>query len=164
MQQENLPKLKKKMKDFVLHFYKSNNASEAYRYAYNTENMKSNTIWKEASRLLKHPHVAPWLEYLGKNVSEVVAEDLKYSVKQAINEADELLLMALENQGKNDEPNLQAALKAFELKNRLAGNFEADNKQGATNVNTMGTVLVDGNAISLNVGKSTEAEETEKQE
>lgn len=130
MDEKDLPKIKGQMKKFVM--YLANNcksASEAYRYAYNAENMKSNTVWKEASKLLKHPKVTPWLKWIEENQTEVAQNEIKYNTEQAICDADELLLMALENQGKYSEPNLGAAAKFFELKNRLAGNFKQDNEQ-----------------------------------
>lgn len=158
-----LPKLTKKQEKFVMrYFLNGKNASEAYRFAYDTDNMKSNTIWKEASQLLKHPNVTPWLTYYEANQAETIRTEIKYGIQEAISDADELLLMAIEGQGKYQEPNLTAASKFFELKNRLAGNFEKDNQQKSVQVNTMGSVLLDGQALDLNVGK--QVEETQSQE
>lgn len=134
MEREKLPKLPKKMNNFVMRFATNgNNASEAYRFAYDTKGMASNTVWSEASKLLKHHKVTPWLKWAEENEIEVQKEEIKYTTKQAISEADELMLMALEPQGKYKEPNLSAVSKFFELKNKLAGNFKEDNEQGREN-------------------------------
>lgn len=162
MESEKLPKLKKKQQNFVLRFFSNGkNASEAYRYAYDCEGMKSNAICVEASRLLKNPNVTLWLEYYEKNQAETIKNEINYTVQQAMNEADEYLMMALEGQGRYNEPNLGAAAKFFELKNKLAGNFEKDNQQQAMQINSMGSIVIDKNPLELNVGKETETETKE---
>ena len=46
-----------KQRRFVQGIVAGKNASDAYREAYNTENMNANTVWREASRLMHHPLV-----------------------------------------------------------------------------------------------------------
>ena len=51
--------LTRKKQEFCLHYVgNGGNATEAYRKAYNCENMKPGTIWKRASELLQNGEVA----------------------------------------------------------------------------------------------------------
>lgn len=50
--------LTKKQESFCRYYVDTGYASEAYRMAYNTENMKPETIWSNASRLLADSKVA----------------------------------------------------------------------------------------------------------
>lgn len=59
-----------KQEAFVLAYLKSGNATEAYRTAYNPKKMSDENIWTEASKLLKHPKVAPRLAQLQSKVAE----------------------------------------------------------------------------------------------
>jgi phage terminase small subunit len=47
-----------KQEAFARAYVETGNASEAYRQAYDAENMKEDTIWKRASELLQHGEVA----------------------------------------------------------------------------------------------------------
>lgn len=126
MDEKDLPKITKQMKKFIDHLYKYGNKSEAYRFAYNTENMMRETVWSEASKLSKDPKVTPWLQWIEQNQTEVIKEEIKYEKRQAMSEADEFILMALENKdadGNEGKPNLPIVYRFFELKNRLAGNL-----------------------------------------
>ncbi len=137
----DLPKISKKAQKFVSRYCTNGeNGSEAYRFSYDASNMKPNTVWKEASKLLNNPKVAPWIKYYKENAAETAKDEIDYSLQKAFSEANELLLMALEPQGKYKEPNIPTALKAFELKNRLKGNFEKDNEQ-QNNENTIINVI-----------------------
>lgn len=57
-------KLTPKRDLFAQKFIELSNASAAYREAYSTENMKPETIWSEAYKLLKNPHVAARIDEL----------------------------------------------------------------------------------------------------
>lgn len=162
MESENLPKLTQQQQNFLLRYFSNGkNASEAYRYAYNTKKMQSSSVWVEASKLLKNPKVTLWVEYYEANQKETIQEEVNYTAQQAFNELDELLIIALEGQGKLKDPNVSAATKIVELKNRLVGNFEKDNQQKSVQINTMGTVLVDDKPLELKVGQEVETYETE---
>lgn len=56
-----LPDLTVQQSEFVRHVLAGQTASDAYRNAYNTENMLDSTIWAEASRLRHNQNVAAWL-------------------------------------------------------------------------------------------------------
>lgn len=65
-------KLTKKEEKFCQKYFECGNASEAYRYAYNCERMKDNTVWTSASRLLKNPYIAARLKYYNDNIEEAL--------------------------------------------------------------------------------------------
>lgn len=56
-----LPDLTPQQQEFVRHLLAGKTASDAYRAAYSTENMKPNSIWREASLLASNKNVAQWL-------------------------------------------------------------------------------------------------------
>ncbi|AEB26957.1 hypothetical protein FTDG_01344 [Francisella tularensis subsp. novicida GA99-3548] len=55
-----------KQLEFCKYYLQSGNATEAYIQAYDTENMKEQTIYNEASKLLKHEKVAEFIESIQK--------------------------------------------------------------------------------------------------
>lgn len=57
----DLPELTPQQQDFVRELLSGKTASDAYRAAYNAENMSNKAIWVEASRLRNDPNVALWL-------------------------------------------------------------------------------------------------------
>jgi len=85
--------LTQKQENFCLKYVETGNASEAYRFAYNAENMKPETVWKRANELLSNGAVAG-------RVSE-----LKESHKERHQITVDMLLQELEE-------NRQAALQA----------------------------------------------------
>jgi len=130
--ESNLPNLTKGQQNFLLRYFhpdNGKNASEAYRYAFNASKMKGNTVWKEASKLLNNPKVTPWVKYYEANQAEVMKDEINYSARDCFNELNNLLEIALEEQGKYKEPNLSAASKIIELKGRIGGAFKEDNDQ-----------------------------------
>ncbi len=54
--------LTSKQLEFCKNYLQSGKATEAYTQAYNTENMKDQTVYNEASKLLKHEKVAEFIE------------------------------------------------------------------------------------------------------
>jgi phage terminase small subunit len=59
-------KLTPKQDDFLLAYYETGNACEAYRRAYKADSMTSASIDKEARRLLKDPRITPRLHELAE--------------------------------------------------------------------------------------------------
>lgn len=85
--------------------------SDAYREAYNADKMSEKTAWENASRLAKNSKVTARLEELrGK-----IEEELKYSARESFDKLKSLQSMA------EDSGNINAAIKAEELKGKLAG-------------------------------------------
>jgi hypothetical protein len=73
---DELPKLTPKQNAFVSALLEGKNASDAYRQAYNCENMSRQAIWVEASRLCASPKVALWLRHfqrIGMDGRDVVS-------------------------------------------------------------------------------------------
>lgn len=114
-----LPKLSTKQQNFVLQYIiNDNNASDAYRAAYDCSNMSNESINVEASKLLKNPKVTLWINQANHNVQEVFQEEIKYSALDCFNELDEVRKRA-----KKDKGNYSQEIKAIELKGKLAGHF-----------------------------------------
>lgn len=59
---QELPDLTENQLAFVRALLEGNNASDAYRAAYDTSNWTNEAIWVEASRLANHPKVVLWLQ------------------------------------------------------------------------------------------------------
>lgn len=107
----NLMTLTIKQENFCIAVAKGKNQTEAYREYYNTKNMKDETIWNSAYKLMNNGEVAAKIAELRARMEE----KLVYSAKQSFENFEELKRMAIM---KN---NVQAALKAEELKGKLAG-------------------------------------------
>ena len=58
--------LTSKQLNFCKHYLQSASATEAYEQAYDTENMKDQTIYNEASKLLKNEKVMAFIESVQK--------------------------------------------------------------------------------------------------
>lgn len=67
----NPMKLTIKQENFCNYFLECGNASEAYRCAYNTDNMKEKTVWEKASELLRNDKVSARVEELRKELSDI---------------------------------------------------------------------------------------------
>ena len=114
-----LPELTDKQQKFVLKYIiNGNNASDAYRYAYDCNEMKDESINVEASKLLKNPKVSLWIEQANSNVQQVFEDEIKYSAKDCFDELAEVQARAKRAGG-----NYQHEIKAIELKGKLAGRF-----------------------------------------
>ena len=53
-----------KQEAFAHKYVECGNASEAYRFAYDTSNMAVETVWDEAHNLTRHPEVSPRIKAL----------------------------------------------------------------------------------------------------
>ena len=126
-----LPKLNEKQNKFVMAWANCRKPIEAIKQAYDCSNMNANTIYVEASRLMKHPKIAPWIAYIEESSQKVAIEELNYSIRDCFDEVDEMKKIALESLDKSGNPNINAAIKAVELKGKLAGHF-VDKHQVAT--------------------------------
>lgn len=120
----NLPVLTAKQQKFVLcYLTNGGNGSDAYKNAYDCKNMSAEAIATEASRLLKNPKVARWIEYARENINKVFEDEIKYTAKDCFNETEQMKQLALQCLDRSGNPNINAALKAVELKGKLAGLF-----------------------------------------
>jgi len=69
-----------KQEKFVLKYFKCGNASEAYRHAYKTQNMKNSTVWEKSSLLLKDGKVRTRL----KDLQTQAAIEAEWNVQKLI--------------------------------------------------------------------------------
>lgn len=79
-------KLTAKQDAFARDVFEGINATDAYRNNYNTKNMSDNTIWKEASKLLHDPKVAPRIAELqaeAAKASQVTVESITKELEEA---------------------------------------------------------------------------------
>lgn len=115
----DLPKLTSKQQTFVLRYLTNdNNASEAYRFAYDCKNMSDEAIAVEASKLVKNPKVSLWLKHAENNIQQVFEDEIKYSAKDCFDE-----LAEVQERAKHSVNSYQHEIKAIELKGKLAGHF-----------------------------------------
>lgn len=116
---EELPKLTEKQQRFVLNYVTNgNNATEAYRAAYDCTDMKDESINVEACKMLKNPKITPWLKQAHSNVQQVFEDEIKYSVKDCFEE-----LAELQGRCKQSSKTYNVEKSCIELKGRLAGLF-----------------------------------------
>lgn len=83
MNDENI-KLTPKQESFCNYYIETGNASEAYRRAYDTEDMKVETINRNACGLLKNNKIAARIEELQKDVrnsSDITKEQILFDLK-----------------------------------------------------------------------------------
>ena len=151
--QKNLPKLTEKQNKFVLRYFQNGkNASEAYRFAYNAENMQAETIAVEANRLIKNPNVTLWIEAFEQDIQQTTEEEIKYTVKDAFKELEEIQAKAMDY-----STTYSVAMKAVENKCKLKGLFTDNlNVTGGIGVQ-MQTIKIDDKELQFNVGEDINA-------
>ena len=155
-----LPKLNEKQNKFVMAWANCRKPIEAFKQSYDCSNMNTNSIYVEASRMMKHPKITPWIEYIEQSTQKVAREELGYSIRDCFDEINEMKQIALNCCDKSGNPNVNAAIKAVELKGKLAGNFDKEEKEStASQVTVMNEVFIDGEALEFSVGEQVENEE-----
>lgn len=116
--------------------------SDAYREAYDADNMKPETINRKAKELIDNGNITARLKELrGK-----IEEELKYSAKESFNKLKELQDKAEFN------GNINAAIKAEELKGKLANLYKEKEQNVNVSVNVMPDVKIDGSEFELDIG------------
>ena len=124
-------RLTEKQEKFCQQIVKGMTQSDAYRVVYNTAQMKDETIWSEACRLMRDRNVTARIEQLR---SEAL-KDIQYTVHDSF-----LKLNALQEQALVHK-NWNAALKAEELKGKLKGLY----------VDRAETVLIDKTPLEIKI-------------
>jgi hypothetical protein len=109
----DLPELTGQQLAFVKGILDGKSAADAYRLAYNTENMMTKTVWAEASRLRNNRDVTAWLSasrkaYLGH---------ANITLEQHIQRLEELRAIAI------DTGNVGAAVQAEQLIGKAIGHY-----------------------------------------
>ena len=103
-------KLTSKQSTYVQAVLKGMNQSDAYRAAYNAENMSDQAIWTEAGRLFRHPEVSRRIS-TGRAAQERQAVHTGASLRLHV----EKELFALSTKAESD----QSRLRALELLGKL---------------------------------------------
>ena len=139
------------------------NKTEAYRYAYDCSKMNDNSVYVEASRFFNLPKLTLWLEQFQANVQSTVQEELNYNALKHFQELDELKAEAMNCSDKYHNPNVNVALRAVELKGKLAGLYKDDKDEMTSGVVTvMGSISVDDKKLEFNVGEAVQDDSTSK--
>jgi hypothetical protein len=73
-----------KQENFCREYLLCGNASEAYRRAYNVENMKPETIWNEATKMLKNPVISTRINELKSDLEELLGITKATEIKELI--------------------------------------------------------------------------------
>ncbi len=83
--------------------------------------------------------------------------EFSYTKNESFENLEAVQQMALNRKGKDDEinPDISIFLKAEELKGKLCGLYSEKDKS-ETNVNIMGSVVIDGKELQINVGEKAE--------
>ena len=88
------------------------------------------------------------IELLKPVVKKTLEEEFTYSVKESFNKLCEIQELAMLQNENGNYSNLGVAAKAEELKGKMYGVYEADNKQKAFNISVnREAVEVEGNSI-----------------
>ncbi len=155
-----LPELTMQQNTFVKLISQGYIPTDAYIEAYNSTGKRA-TAYVEASKLLKHPKITPWLEYYKQVQKEHIANEIKYSIDDAFNEFEEMKLIALQSTDQWGRPNVQAANKAIEMKCKLKGLMSDDAILNNSITMQMGDVEVNGVPLEFNIGEATDATDGE---
>lgn len=108
---DDLPEITGQQREFVRHLLDGKTASDAYRAAYNTENMQDSTLWACASRLKADRKVNAWLAAGYKAFLGTAIVTQQGQLKQY----ERLRELAIE------QGDVKAAIKAEENRDKLAG-------------------------------------------
>lgn len=143
----DLPKLTSKQQSFVMRYVvNGDNASEAYRFAYDCKAMKDENVNSEASKLLKNPKVTQWIEYYKSNVRKVCEEEVIYTAKEAFSELNDL-----QNRCSASSKTYNVEKSCIDTKCKIAGLFSDTTLTQAVTVN-MGNIKVDGQDLNFEIG------------
>jgi phage terminase small subunit len=117
-----------KQEKFCQCIIKGMSQTDAYREAFDTLKMKEETIWSNASRLIKNSKVIARIDELKKGIEK----ELVYTALESFSKLKEIQEMALSNKLK---PDLTNALKAEELCGKIAGIY-VEKKDITANIDT----------------------------
>ena len=103
-----------KQEQFAAAIIEGKTQADAYREAYDASGMKDGTVWSEAARLMRRPHVTARVEEL-RAEAEAVRQGLLLSREEAI-------LARLEHEALTAKTD-SARIRALELLGKAAGLF-----------------------------------------
>ena len=89
-------------------------------------------------------------------------KEFLYSKNESFENLEAVQQMALNRKGKDDEisPDISVFLKAEELKGKLCGLY-TEKEKTSSKVNIMGSVVIDGKELQINVGEKAKTEESD---
>lgn len=156
MTNDNLPSLTTQQNAFVFHLFTDciGNRAKAYKLSYDCKNSSEKTIYEEASKLLKHPKITPWIEYYEESLQDYQEKEIRYTRQDFFNELDRIRAKT------EDTKNVSVALKAIELKGKAAGHLKDKVEFDGKTVVQMESIEVDGEQVSFDVGSDTNEAET----
>ena len=156
MTNDNLPSLTTQQNAFVFHLFTDciGNRAKAYKLSYDCKNSSEKTIYEEASKLLKHPKITPWIEYYEESLQDYEEKEIRYTRQDFFNELDRIRAKT------EDTKNVSVALKAIELKGKAAGHLKDKVEFEGKTVVQMESIEVDGEQVSFDVGSDTNEAET----
>lgn len=93
---------------------------DAYIKAYNTENMKDKSVIEKASELAAHVNVSSRIDELRQLQTDKFIEEEIYTVAESFKKLNEIQGLALCPNGETGRLELNNAIKAEELKGKLA--------------------------------------------
>ena len=97
---------------------KSMTYSDAYRDAYNAENMKDSTINRKAYEVVENGNVSARIDVLKKKTEEAVIKEAVYDYKEHMAELEEIRALSLS--GQEGKKELNVATKVTELKGKAS--------------------------------------------
>jgi uncharacterized coiled-coil DUF342 family protein len=96
------PRLTIKQENFCIKYIELDNASEAYRQVYNTENSTPKSVWEQSCWLMKNPKVSTRIKML-REAAQITVDDIisEYEeVRQLSKEAGQYSSMVAATSGK----------------------------------------------------------------
>lgn len=120
-----MAKLTDKQEAFSVKYVECNDASEAYRFAYDAENMKPQTVNVKASELLKNGKVSVRVSELKSKAKSIADEKFTISVERRLKWLEEIIKAGLDTYldqaGNARRENLAASKGAIETLNTMLG-------------------------------------------
>jgi len=116
-----------KQEKFCMVYVETGNASEAYRQAYNAENMSNEAVWVEGSRLMDNPNVSLRIEELKR--SHVERHEL--TVNDLVKELEEARQAALSAMVVQSSASVAATMGKAKLLGLIVDKNETTGKDGA---------------------------------
>lgn len=158
MNAQNLPSLTVQQNAFVFHLFTDSigDRAKAYKLSYDCKNSSEKTIYEEASKLLKHPKITPWIAYYEQSLQEFQENEIKYTRQDFFNDLDRIRAKT------EDTRNVGVALKAVELKGKASGHLKDNVEISGKTVVQMGSVEINGIPLELKIGDSPNDNGSEK--
>ena len=119
-----------KQEAFANNIVEGMNQADAYRSAYNANNMSDNAVYREASLLVSNPKVA-------QRISELRDELSKPTIMSAQRRLEWLTELI------NSEEDINAKLKAIDIMNKMSGEYTQKIEADVKNEVTINVELVD---------------------